>query len=169
MNNRSSLDKTSLFFGVLGMLITIAGVIADDVVQKGCFLLGAIFLAVTARLSAHRLFFVLECVVICGSILAFFNLPVTLKATALLACGLAALIYLYQAALLKDTHNQLGALGLIAIATGFATSMVWAYLIGGLILTLYSIIEWTQGHTIAFVWIILNLLFATVAGIALYQ
>jgi hypothetical protein len=179
MNEMSQINKpaslmsklnVNLLIGLVGMLIVIGGtLISPGTTQKVLYLIGAVFMLVSAALERQLFFVILQVVIVVGAAVAFTHWPILVKAMVPLAFSIAALIYFYFTEALHDRLTQVGCGGLIAIALGFANSSPIIYLIGGVLLAIYGFWSFRRGVKIAMLWAILNSIFALTSLVAIYH
>ena len=160
-----------LFIGIIAMVGLVVGTFLEggSLIQKVIFLIGAVILTSIAYANKQKMFMTIELVVSLSTLLAFWD--VTMLAKYLIFIGVSILGVGY---LIKIKHHKedkwwpIGALGLLLLAAGFATSAVNhpilfnAFLgFGGIIVAIYSAIELFLFKTrIASIWLILNMFFA---------
>ena len=168
----TSLNRHSLTIGVIAMVLLIIGTLVEGgtLVQKLLFVIGSPILGLTAYLNKQKMFTTLQIIVTIGAILAFFNnISVILNYAVMISSSLFGLGYLIKINYFKeDMWWPVGGLGLLIIATGFATSAVDYPImfnsllgIGGILVALYSAIGFFHLKVrIAVIWLILNVVFS---------
>lgn len=162
--------RINIAIGVLGMLIVIAGnLIANLVIQKTCYLSGGILMLASAVLERQIFFIILQCIISAGALVAFASLSHALKASVPLILSVMAIIYFAKKRLLKDWLTMLGCVGLILLATGYSVTHPVIYLLGAVVLTIYSFGVYRRGVELGLLWGILNAIFVITAGVAVYR
>lgn len=167
-----SLRRHSLAVGVAAMVLLVVGTSVEggSLLQKIIFLTGAPMLGLAAHLNGQKMFAVLQVVVTIGAALAFFDwLSPVLKYAVMLGSGLTGVGHLLKTNYSReDKWWPLGGLGLLGIATGFATNPAASPLlfnlllgVGGLLVALYSAIGFFRLKVrIAAIWLVLNVIFS---------
>ncbi len=159
--------KPGMVLGIAGMLISSAGALAGpSTLQKCLFLSGACLLISTSVIERHRLYIWLQAIVIAGTLAAFMPAGQWAKAAVPL-CGGAIFAIASLPILRRNPNEILGAAGVLALSAGFAVSHPAVYLLGALLVSIYSLVEYRRGSKIALLWLILNSVFAATALVAL--
>lgn len=160
----STAKWTSINIGAIGLLCAIVGnLYPATLLQKYLFLACGILLMISAILEKQEYFIVLEVVVIVSALLAFLSEHGGLKMGVPLLLSLFSIAYLYSRGLLNSSLSILGVAGLVFLGLGYATLNPLIYLLGGVVLTVYSAISYTRGVGIALLWAILNAIFSFTA------
>lgn len=155
---------------IVGMLITITGVMLKvPQYQSICFASGGCFLLFSSYLSRQWLYFTLQIVVIIGALSNLFTLPFMVKAALPVALAMIILIYFYFKEMLKNATNFIGAIGVMILACGYAILHPMIYFVGGVVLSIYSGLNVLQGVKVAWIWLILNVVFSVLAGIEIFH
>lgn len=163
--------KISIFIGVLGMIITLAGTFFahNTFEQEVAFFVGALLLWGTAILDKQRMYTVLESIIVLGTLLAFwegintFERYASMIIPAILAIGYLIKVGHYKA----DPWGALASVGLIFTALGFATetshsaALFHGFLIASsVLLATYSLIRAIKYRdSIIWIWVVLNVFF----------
>lgn len=153
-----------LYLSFTGLILTLVGVaISSSSLQQGLFLLGALFLLIASKLENHRLFYYLEVMVVACILCGIFPQTSQLGWIAPAAISAIVLSWVHYQNLLQSKQDWLGAAGLAALGIGYATLTAEAYLLGGIILTVYSWGEIRRDSQIAWAFFFLNLAFSAIA------
>lgn len=164
----TSVKWTSINIGVIGLLCAIVGnLYPGTMMQKYLYLAGGVLLMVSALLEKQEYFIALEVVVIVSALLAFLPEYEWLKMGVPLLLSLFSVAYLYSRGLLNSALSLLGVAGLVFLGLGYATLNPVIYLLGGLVLTVYSAGSYFKGVRIALLWAILNAIFSFTALLVL--
>ncbi len=160
-----------LFIGIIAMVGLVIGTFLEggSLIQKAIFLIGAVILTSVAYANKQKMFMIIEMVVSLSSLLALWNVTAHAKYLIFIGASFLGVGYLIKIKLSKENGWwPIGALGLLLLAAGFATSAVNYPILfnsflgfGGIIVAIYSAIELFLFKTrIASIWLILNVFFA---------
>lgn len=153
-----------LYLSFSGLVFTLVGaVLSTASLQQALFLIGALFLLAASHLERHMLFYYLEVMVVACILSGYLPSSVTLGWVTPALIAASVLLWVYHKSLLNSSQNWLGAAGLAALGIGYATLTAEAYLVGGIILTIYSAGEIKNNSRIAWTFFILNLSFSVIA------
>jgi len=159
----------NILIGVIGMLVACYGNLLNfSDTQKWCYLVGAILLLISSLLERQVFFIALQIIIASGAAIAFAPISLFLKAAVPIILSVTAISYFIISGQFKDRLIALGCLGIAMLATGYAISNPIAYLLGALILMVYSFLSFRRGVTVAIIWTILNAVFAATALHAVY-
>ena len=162
--------RFNVAISVVGMLIVIFGnLITHLILQRICYLSGGLLMLISAILERQTFFVILQFIISAGALIAFAPLPPALKAAVPLILSIIAIIYFAKQGLLKDGLTILGCVGLVMLATGYSITHPIVYLLGAAALTIYSFGAYRRGVAIGLLWGILNAIFVTTAGVAVYR
>lgn len=154
--------------GILGMFLIISALLcASPQAQRWLFLLGALGMTLMALLEHHKLFIALQMVIISGTLTAFLPTEDLVKGFIPVFVSLPILYLLYTRGMLGTWGRRLGALALITLGVGYAAQHPLIYFLGGLLVSLFSLLELHSGFRPALIWLSLNLIFTSLAGITL--
>jgi len=173
-------EKTGTYFNkhrlnvgisIIGMLIIIYGTLLTDLAQQeSCYLSGGILMLISAALERQTFFVILQSIISVGALVAFTSFTPMIKAAIPLGLSVIAIIYLVNQQLLNDKLSITGCIGLISIAAGYAIAHPVVYLVGAIVLTIYSFGAYQQrGSTIGLLWGILNTVFSVTTSIDVYR
>ncbi len=161
---KPSVKWTSINLGIIGLLFAIVGnLYPETMMQKHLYLGCGILLLMSAALEKAEYFIALEVVVIVSAFLAYLPEHGALKMAVPLVLSLFSIVYLYYRGLLQSSHSLLGVAGLVFLGLGYATLNPIIYLLGGVVLTVYSAISYYKGVSIALLWAVLNAIFSFTA------
>jgi len=167
-NKASSVKWTSINIGAIGLLCAIVGnLYPATMLQKYLYLAGGVLLMISALLEKQEYFIALEVVVIVSALLAFLPELAWLKMGVPLLLSLFSIAYLYSRGLLNSALSLLGVAGLVFLGLGYAILNPVIYLLGGVVLTAYSLGSYFKGVGIALLWAILNAIFSVTALLTL--
>jgi hypothetical protein len=161
--------RLNIGLGVIGMLVIIAGTLLPLPTQKICYLIGGLFLLVSSILEKQLFFSLLQTVISFGALIAFAPISVFLKAASPICLSIIIIFYFIHRGLLHDRLHQIGCLGLIFIAVGYAISHPLVYFLGGLCLIIFSFGAFRRGIQLGLLWGILNAVFSFTSGVATYK
>jgi len=173
-------SKIVLAVGIFSMIVSVYGTFLSPgaIEQKICFLVGAFGLTVTAFLNRHKMYSSLQSIVVIGAVLSFFPfIKNEWKYIFMIIPSVVAVLYLLKVKYFStDKWGVLACVGLLALALGFATDGVefpvllnTFLLFAGLVLAIYSAIQvFYYKIKIAWLWLILNAIFAINPAIFLF-
>ena len=160
--------KKTMIPGILGMLLIILALLCGPTeTQRWLFFLGALGMTLMALLERHKLFIGLQIVIISGTLTAFLPTGDLVKGFIPAFVSLPILYLLYTKGILDTWGRGLGALALITLGIGYAAQHSLIYFLGGLLVSLFSLLEFYSGFKPALIWLSLNLIFTTLAGITI--
>jgi len=162
--------RVNVAIGIVGMLLVIAGTLLPaDLTQKLYYLLGAGLMLISATLERQRFFIILEIIIVAGTAVALTSLSGITKEAVPLLLSILALSYFAVRGELKDPLTLFGTIGLIVLAIGFAITNPIIYLVGGLLLAIYSYGSFRRGVKIAMIWAVLNAIFVVTSIVAVWR
>lgn len=151
--------------GVLGMLLICWGLSSPAGIDvRWLFFLGALGMTATALIERHALFVGLQGVILGGTIAAFLPIQEELKTLIPLVVSVPILWLLKKRQFLQDANTWLGAVSLTVLGIAYAAQQPLAFLLGGVLVSVFSYIEWRRGFSPAVVWLALNVLFSVLAA-----
>ncbi|GLI56142.1 hypothetical protein PM10SUCC1_16560 [Propionigenium maris DSM 9537] len=160
--------KKTMIPGILGMLLIILALLCGPTqTQRWLFLLGAMGMTIMAILEHHKLFIGLQLVIVSGTLTAFLPTGEIIKGSIPILVSMPVLYILYTKGFLDTNRRYLGALSLIILGVGYAAQHPLIYFTGGFLVSLFSLLELLSGFKPALIWLTLNLIFTTLAGITL--
>ncbi len=166
----SSFLTRTMVPGVIGMALTLLGLLLPiGFEQRVVFLLGALGPTLTAYLEYHKLFLVLQAVVVSGTLVAFFQLASYVKISIPFFIAIPVLLLLKKQAVLSTANDIFGAVSLLLLSAGYATQEMLFLFLGGFAVSIYSAIEWRKGFAPALIWLVLNVIFTTLAAVSLFK
>ena len=147
----------------------VGSILPDSEAQKWLFLANALLMTPLPLAKKDVMLSALQVVSLSGAIVGVVTLTDQLQiglpiAVAFLVTG--GLIWQNE---LESLCHRLGAAGIAVLAIGYATQEPLAYLLGGLILTVYTWLSFREGSRIALLWFILNAVFTITSTWACYQ
>lgn len=158
------LHQITFTLAIIGLLITIAGNFFDiSVTKKLCYLVGALFLLVTALLEENTFFTILEIILSIGAAVAFLPISLIWKSGIPICLGTLAATYFSFTGQLKDYLTWLSVIGVLICTWGYALTNPMVYVLGGAVVTVYSFCSFRRGETIALAFGILNSVFTLTA------
>lgn len=157
--------KKTMIPGILGMFLIIAALLCGSPQgQRWLFFLGAVGMTLMALLEGHQLFIGLQLVIISGTLTAFLPVADLLKGLIPMVVALPVLYALHRLGAVDTGRRRLGALALVVLGTGYAVQHPLIYFLGGLLISIFSLLELYSGFKPALIWLILNLIFTILAG-----
>ncbi len=160
--------KKTMIPGILGMLLIILALLCGPTqTQRYLFLLGAMGMTLMAILEHHKLFIGLQLVIVSGTLTAFLPAGELIKGSIPILVSLPVLYILYTKGFLDTGRRYLGALSLIILGVGYAAQHPLIYFLGGLLVSIFSLLELLSGFKPALIWLALNLIFTSLAGFTL--
>ena len=133
--------------------------------QKHLVTTSGLFLLSYAILNKSFYFSSLELVVFIGALLAYFDNRESLKKLSILTTGSVALVFLLANGQLSTSAQALGALGLILVAAGYATTRALYMCIGAIFITIYAAFRWVEtAAAVDGIFCILNFVFIFPSG-----
>ena len=160
--------KKTMIPGIFGMLLIILALLCGPTeTQRWLFFLGALGMTLMALLEYHKLFIGLQLVIISGTLTAFLPTGDIIKGSIPILVSLPILYILYTKGFLDTGRRYLGALSLITLGVGYAAQHPLIYFLGGFLVSLFSLLELRSGFRPALIWLTLNLIFTTLAGVTI--
>jgi hypothetical protein len=125
--------------------------------QKVLFLVSGIVMLCAAVIDGSKYYTGLEIIIVTSCVLAFLSIPRVMKLIIPIILCLIILFWLFNQNEITNFQQLFGALGLVIVALGFATSFQLYYLFGSLIVMIFSIAKYldTQ-NSLALVFALLN-------------
>lgn len=161
MSKKSQWINVPNFLGLLGIIFSIIATQTPDPFTKQCFFLAAVIpLFTSACLMRHRLFLSLEGVLFMGVLLGFFSLSPWISGGLPIAASLILIGWFLKSGRIQSFNDWMGIISLVMLSVGFAIQAPFFYLVGALIGTFYSALEVRQKVYSAWIWVILNAVFA---------
>lgn len=160
---KTSISVTGLFLTIIGTLIT------APLTQKFFFLFASFLLVTAAVLEKHRFFILQQAMIPIGTVTAFLPISQLAKCCILVSLSSAAIVYFAITGEFKERITIVGCLGMLFLAIGYGVSHPIIYLLGGLFLTIYSLVVYKRGVKIGLLFGVLNLIFVFTSMIAVYN
>lgn len=156
--------------GIVGMLIIIFGTLMKDPFTKNVFfLIGTSALTIYSIQIKHPLFTVMQWVILLGISLAFFPIDNQVKLAILgMTSGFGIASLSKQGKIKKNLNDLTGIGSILGLALGYATAAPIIYLFGGILATLYALLELKSGVKEAWVWALLNSTFVSTVTLQLF-
>lgn len=150
--------------GILGAFLCLYGYLGLSNEPKiYCYLIGSITLLATAIYYKLIYFIALELILIAGHLAGLFGSgPYTQASLPILLCLQLVIIY----AMIEQSNLLfliIGTLGIALLSIGFSLNNNLIFFFGGLFIALYAYYEAHKGHKAAYLWAILNTIFAILA------
>ena len=144
----------------LGMACGIVGsILPMSEAQKWLFLANTLLMTPLPFAKKDTMLSALQIVSLSGAAVGVLTLINPLQIVLPLAVALLVTGFLYWKDKLDSWKNRIGAAGIAALALGYATQQPLVYLLGGLILTVYTWLSFRAGSGIALLWFVLNVVF----------
>lgn len=156
--------RPSTLPALLGMALIIFGLsFAALDLQRWIFLCGSTLMLFTALLERHRIFIAMQTVVIAGNLAAFLPYSAGVRTLVPLALCIPVLAVLMVMGNLANSSARVGTAALLLLSIGYAVHHPALLFIAGMPLSLYALLELRAGFRPASIWLVLNLVFASVA------
>jgi len=150
--------------GAFGMVFPItAQFLPQSDMQASLYIIGSLLMLIAAAWEKSLFFSMLQIIVLAGASMYFTPYSMAIHALVPIALAIATCVYFYLAGRIKDRVTYVGLAGIAALALGYAIAHPWIYLIGGVLLTIYSWVSYQRGVAIAILWAILNFVFSIAA------
>ena len=162
--------RFNIALAVLGMILAVSGnLMPTPMLQKSLYLAASVCLTTSAVLERLNFFIAFQCVILTGTLIAFFPLAAHVKLITPLIVAVVALTIVFTKQNNIDYHTVLGILGIITLAVGYSVTHPAAYFAGSVLLAIYSAIAFKRGVAIAWVWTLLNSIFAVTAFLHFFR
>ena len=138
-------------------------------IQRYLFLFGALLMTISSYLEKNVFFTFLEGILTIDSILSFTALSNITIGIVTFIIVIAVIIYFMVKGAFKERYLIVGTIGLFFLALGVGILNTIACMIGGFLLIIYAYMAFKKGVQIAFLFIILNVIFTISAAIGTYQ
>jgi hypothetical protein len=155
----------------IGMLFTIGANFLPPSNNRALgFVIGGVLMTFATVIERKWFFTVLQAVVFIGAVSYFLPLNLITKIIVPLTIGIGFTSYCWWKKWFGDRFLVFGDIGIIMLALGYALGHPVLYLVGGLLLALYSWASYFRGVTLAIFWAILNTIFciAVVVNMIIY-
>jgi len=140
------------------------------------FFLGQLIIFISTILARDKYFFYQTCITFTGSILGYLAIANGINFLILAIMSIAVFIYFYKIKLFKnDPFLILGCFGIILLGLGYSFSGLLfssiIFIAGSITIVLYSFISLKNGTKIAFVFLVLNIVFlvSSISRLILYM
>ena len=156
-------DVLCLLTGILGAVIVLFGL--TQAVAQPYFIVGAVLLLTTAIYFRLTYFVALELILIAGHGAILLGIgPVSQIILPILLCT-QLLAYYMLSGQLNHLFRLIGITGIALLSIGFSFENQWIFFFGSLSVAIFSIYQVKKGRQVAMLWVILNMILATVAAI----
>ncbi|MCA0403657.1 MAG: hypothetical protein LCH30_07630 [Proteobacteria bacterium] len=153
-------DRFYFSIGILGSLILLYGLTQD--ISQPYFVIGGFLLLTTAVHFKLFYFMALETILIAGHGTIFLGIGRTLQFILPILLTLQLLFYYVFSGQLKNIYIFLGILGISLLSIGFSYENQWVFFLGSSFIAIYAF-YYTKEKKAAFIWAVLNSLFALIA------
>jgi len=144
----------------IGMLCGIVGSVFPMLpAQKWLFLANAFLMTPLPLVRKDTMLSALQVVSIVGAVVGAVTMTKPLQYGLPIGTAAVAVGFLWWSGDLCNWRNRIGSCGIAALATGYATQNPIIYLIGGLVLCVYTWLAFKDGQKIALLWFTLNGIF----------
>jgi hypothetical protein len=132
LENTHSIDYKIIVgrtLGTIGMLILISGnFVPPSNLRASCFLVGTLFMILTATIEYHFFFMASQFVILSGTLMYFTPFSTLIKALVPLMSALSLILYMFLTGQLKDKLTIIGSFGIIMLALGYSTGSPYIYM-----------------------------------------
>ena len=148
---------------IIGLLIFTSALPTHNLLTKNLlFIIGATLLAISSYFEKEYFFANLELIAIINAVLVILKIPTYLNTLILI---ILVLVVIFAISKNHKITNQLliGFSGLILLSLGIIFVSNIAMLIAGIMLVIYSLLSIKSGFKVGWVFLILNIIFTTIA------
>ena len=161
----------NIVLGVIGLALLCAGTLTAHIpeIQRFLFLFGALLMTISSYLEKNVFFTFLEGILTIDAILSFTSLSNIAIGIITFIIVVVVIIYFTINGSFKERYLIVGTIGLFFLALGVGILNPISCMIGGFLLIIYAYMAFKKGIQIAFLFIILNIIFTITAAIGTYQ
>jgi hypothetical protein len=162
------IDNLGLFLGVIGLLLFIFGLTEHNIDNKNLVVLLATFMLFASALIQKEQFFMgLQGIAFVSAIMVFYETDQNYNLITFITLAfIFAITYFSKHKL--NLARVCAFVGLIALCLGILLGRNEPMMICGVFLAVYAIFSISEGYSVGWVFLILNILFAVVAANSLY-
>ncbi|MCP4179129.1 MAG: hypothetical protein GY756_15320 [bacterium] len=160
----------NIIIGIIGLALFIIGTLMPGTYeQKYYFLYGAILLTISSFLEKNTFFTVLETIIVLDAILSFLGLSAITISIITFIIIIITIICFAVKGQFKEKYLIAGTIGLIFLGLGVGINNPVFYTIGGFFIAIYSLLSIFKGFQIAYLFLVLNIIFTITSAIGAYQ
>jgi hypothetical protein len=158
--NTESKNKLFVFIGIIGALTDLFGFTQTT---QGFYVLGSVFLLITALHFKLFYFIALEIILIAGHGAVVLGIGPTLQAALPALLCLQLLVYYLLSGQLNNIVKLIGIAGIALLSIGFSFNNEWVFFFGSLAISIFSAHHVYYKNRVALIWLILNIMFVLIA------
>ena len=160
----------NIIIGIVGLILFIIGTLMPGTYeQKYYFLYGAILLTISSFLEKNSFFTVLETIIVIDAVISFLGLSAVITSIITFIIIIITIICFAAKGEFKEKYLIAGTIGLIFLGLGVGINNPIFYTIGGFFVALYSLMSIFKGFQIAYLFLILNIIFTITSAIGAYE
>ena len=165
---KKHIENLGLCLGIIGLLLFVFGLTEHNLDNKNFMVLFATFMLFTSALIQKEPFFIgLQGIAFVSAILVFCEVNPNYNMVAFIALAVVfAITYLSKYKL--NIARVCAFIGLIALCLGILLGKNELMMICGILLAIYAVFSISEGYSVGWVFLALNILFAVVAANSLY-
>lgn len=156
--------QATIFFtiGILGAITILCGL--TQPFPQIYYVTGASLLLITAIYFQLTFFVALELILLAGHGAILLGIGPVLQAVIPVLLSLQFLAYYLMSGRLENIFRLIGITGIALLSIGFAFQDAWIFFFGSLGIATYALYQVYQGERAAWLWAIINLIYASISG-----